>query len=154
MLSNNLILCCPLLFLPSIFSSIRVFSMSWLSTSSGQEWKLQLHKSFQWIFRVDFLMNAWFDHLAVQGALKSLLQHHSSKASVLRYSIFFMVQLSHPYMITGKTIALTMQTLSTKWCLHFLICCLGCSYLSFQGGKHLLMYINELLSQRDSDSQT
>ena len=65
------------------------------------------HQSFQWIFRVDFLIIDWFDLLAVQGTLKSLLQHHSSKASILRYSAFFTVQLSHPYMTTGKTTALT-----------------------------------------------
>ena len=70
-------------------------------------------------FRID-----WFDLLAVQGTLKSLLQHHSSKASILRCSAFFMVQLSHPYMTTGKAIALT-GSLSAKSCLCFLICCLG-----------------------------
>ena len=72
-------------------------------------------------FRID-----WLDLLAVQGTLKSLLQHHSSKASILQCSAFFVVQLSHPYMTTGKTIALT-RGLLTKWCLCFLICCLGWS---------------------------
>ena len=73
--------------------------------------ELQLqHQSFQWIFRVDFLEDwlIWF--LAIQGTLKSLIQHHSSKASILRHSAFFMAQLSHPYMTTGKTIALTIET--------------------------------------------
>ena len=73
-------------------------------------------------FRMD-----WLDLLAVQGTLKSLLQHHSSKASILQHSVFFTVQLSHPYMTTGKTIALTRQTFLTKCCLCFLICCLGWS---------------------------
>ena len=73
--------------------------------------ELQLqHQSFQLIFRIDFLSLDWFDLLAVQGILKSLLQHHNAKASVLWYSAFFIVQLSHPYMTTGKTIALTRQT--------------------------------------------
>ena len=71
-------------------------------------------------FRID-----WLDLLAVQATLKSLLQHHSSKASVLQHSAFFMAQLSHPYMTTGKTIALTIQTLLSKWCLCFSICYLG-----------------------------
>ena len=73
------------------------------------EFQLQ-HQAFQWIFRTDFFRMDWLDLLAVQGTLKSLLQHHSSKASILRCSAFFMVQLSHPYMTTGKTIALTTWT--------------------------------------------
>ena len=77
--------------------------------------ELQLqHQSFQWIFSVDFLKIDWFDLLAVQGTLRSLLQHHSSKASVLWRSAFFMVQLSHPYITTGKTIALTIWTFVGK----------------------------------------
>ena len=94
----------------------------WVSSSHQvvkvSELQLQ-HQSFQWIFRID-----WFDLLAVQGTLKSLLQHHSSKTSVLRHSPFFMVQLSHLYMTTGKTITLTKWTFVSKWCLCFLICCL------------------------------
>ena len=87
--------------------------------------ELQLkHRSFQEIFRVDFLKVDWFDLLAIQGTLKSLLQHHSSKASIHWHSAFFIVQLSHPYMTTGKTIALTRWTLLAKYCLCFLICCL------------------------------
>ena len=77
--------------------------------------ELQLqHQSFQWIFRNDFYRMDWLDLLAVQGTLKSLLQHHSSKASILRCSAFFTVQLSHPFMTTGKTIALTRRTLVGK----------------------------------------
>ena len=77
--------------------------------------ELQLqHQSFQWIFRVYFLRTDWVDLLAVQRTLKSLLQHHNSKASVLRCSVFFMVQLSHPYLTTGKTIALTIQSFVGK----------------------------------------
>ena len=114
--SNHLVLCYPLLLLPSIFPSIRVFSSeSALYIRWPKDW------SFSFIispsngysglisFRID-----WFDLLAVQGTLKSLLQHHNSKASILRHSAFFIVQLSHPYMTTGKTIALTSQTFVGK----------------------------------------
>ena len=106
------------------------------------EFQLQ-HQSFQWIFRTDLQSDTtewlnwtelnsfrmgWLDLLAVQGTLKSILQHCSSKASILRYSAFFIVQLSHPYMTTGKTIALTRRTFVGKViCLCFLICCLGWS---------------------------
>ena len=85
------------------------------------------HQSFQWIFRVDFLRTDSFDLFAVQGTHKSLLQHHSSKASILRCSAFFIVQFSHPYMTTGKTIALTRWTLVVKIMSLLLICCLGWS---------------------------
>ena len=114
--SNPLILCCPLLLLPSIFPSVRIFSnesvlrIRWLkywnfsfSTSPSNEYSGLIS------FRID-----WFDLLAVQGTLKSLLQHHSSKASVLWCSVFFIIQLSYPYMTTGKTIALTRQTFVGK----------------------------------------
>ena len=116
--SNHLILCRPLLFLPSIFPSIRSFPMCQLFTSAGQSvgasasiFSISPSNEYSGLisFRVD-----WFDHLAVQGTLKSLLQHHSSKASILRCSTFFMVQHSHPYMTTGKTIALTRQTFVGK----------------------------------------
>ena len=95
------------------------------------------HQSFQWIpglisFRID-----WFDLLAVQGTLKRLLQYNSSKTSILWCSAFFMVQLSHPYMTTGKTIALTIRTFSAKWCLCFFICCLSLSQF-LPRSKHLL----------------
>jgi len=114
--SNRLILCHPLLLLPSIFPSIRVL-FQWVSylhqVAKGLEFQLQ-HQSFQWIFRTDFLRIDWFDLFAVQGTLKSLLQHHSSKASILQHSNLFIVQLSHPYMTAGKTIALTRQTFVDK----------------------------------------
>ena len=109
--SKDLILCHPLLLLPSIFPSIRVFSNeSALRISWPKYWSFSFNISPSsghpgLIFRMD-----WLDLLAVQVTLKSLLQHHSSKASILRCSAFFIVQLSHPYMTTGKTIALTRQT--------------------------------------------
>ena len=116
MLSSNLILCNPLLLLPSVFSSIRVFSnesvlrirwpkywsFSFSISPSNEYWGLTF-------FRID-----WFDFLAAQGTLKSLLQHHSSKASILQHSAFSMVQLSHPYVTTGKPIALTRWTFVGK----------------------------------------
>ena len=113
--SNHLILCLPLLLLPSIFLSIRVFSNeSALCLRWPKYWSFSFNISPsseypRLIFRMD-----WFDLLAVQGTLKSLLQHHSSKASILRCSAFFIVQLSHPYMNTGKTIALTRRTFVGK----------------------------------------
>ena len=107
--SNYLILCCPLLLLPSIFPSIRVFSNeSFLCIRWPEYWHFSLNispyneHSGLILFRMD-----WLDLLAVQGTLKSLLQHHSSKTSILQCSAFFIVQLSHPYMTTGKTRALT-----------------------------------------------
>ena len=109
---NHLILGCPLLLLPSIFPSIRVFSNeSGLHISWPKDWSFSFNISPSneypgWMsFRMD-----WLDLLAVQRTLKSLLQHHSSKASILWRSAFFLVQLSHPYMTTGKTIALTRWT--------------------------------------------
>ena len=127
--SNQLILCHPLLLLPSIFPNIRVFS-----NESALRIKWPKYYSFSFSispsnehsglisFRID-----WLDLLAVQGTRKSLLQHHSSKASVLRCSAFFLVELAHPYMTTaGKTIALTRWTFVSKvMSLCFLICCLG-----------------------------
>ena len=114
--SNHLILCCPLLLLPSIFPSISVFS-------NESALRIRWPKYWSFIFNISpsnehpglisFKMD-WLDLLVVQGTLKSLLQHHSSKASVLRRSAFFIVQLSHPYMTTGKTIALTRQTFVGK----------------------------------------
>ena len=114
--SSHLILCCPLLLLPSIFPSIRVFS---------NESALHIRWPKYWSFSVSinpfnehpglisFRMD-WWDLLAVQGTLKSLLQQHSLKASILLHSAFFTVQLSHPYMTTGKTIALTRRTFVVK----------------------------------------
>ena len=107
--SNHLILCHPLLLFPSIFPSIRVFSnesalcIRWLKYWS---FSFNISPSNEHPGLISFKMD-WLDLLAVQGTLKSLLQHHSSKASILQCSAFFTVQLSHPYMTTGKTIALT-----------------------------------------------
>ena len=127
--SNHLILSHPLLLLPLIFPRIKVFSneldvrIRWpkywsfsFSISPSNEYSVSIS------FRTDY-----FDLLAVQETLKSLLQHHSSKASILQYSAFFMVQLSNPYMTTGKTIALTIRTFVSKVRLCFLIHCLGLS---------------------------
>ena len=116
MTSNHLILCCPFLHLPSIFPSIRVFSNeSVLPISWTKYWSFSfsLSPSNEHSGLICFRMD-WLDLLAVQGTLKSLLQHHSSKASILWHSAFFIVQLSHPYMTTGKTIALTRWTFVGK----------------------------------------
>ena len=129
--SNHLLLCCPLLLLPSIFPSITVFSNeAALHISWPKYWSFSLTISLSSehpgliSFRMDSLSSEhpglisfrmdWLDLLAVQGTLKRLLQHHSSKASILLCSTFFIVQLSHPYMTTGKTIALTRQTFVDK----------------------------------------
>ena len=126
--SSHLILC-PLLLLPLFPPSIRVFS---------NESTLHMRWPKYWIFSfsiilsketpglISFRMN-WLDLLAVQGTLKSLLQHHSSKASILQRTAFFTVHLSHPYVTTGKTIALTRWTLSQQSNVCFSICCLGWS---------------------------
>ena len=114
--SNHLILCHPLLLLPSIFPSIRVFSSeSVLLIRSPEYWSFSfsISPSNEYSGLISFRIN-WLDLLAVQGTLKSLLQHHSSKASILWHSAYFMVQLSHPYMPTGKKIALTRWTLVSK----------------------------------------
>ena len=114
--SSHLILCRPLLLLPSIFPSIRGFSnesallIRWLKYWS---FSFSITPSSEYSGLISFRMD-WLDLLAVQGTLKSLPQHHSSKASILRPSAFFMVQLSHPYMTTGITIALTRRTLLAK----------------------------------------
>ena len=106
MLSNHLIFCHPLLFLPSIFASIRVFSKeSALCIRWPKYCSFSISPSNEYSTLISFRID-WFDLLAVQGILKSLLQHHSSEASILWYSTFFMVQLSHPYMTTGKAIVL------------------------------------------------
>ena len=107
--SNHLILCHPLLLLPSIFPSIRIFSSeSVLHIRWPKSWSLSFSISLSNEYsRLNSFRIDWFDLFAVQGTLKSLLQHHSSKASILQHSAFFLVQLSHPYMTTGKTIALT-----------------------------------------------
>ena len=114
--SNHLTLCCPLLLLPSIFPSIRVFSKeSVLRIRWPKCWSFSfsISPTNKYSGLISFRMD-WLDLLAVQGTLKSLLQHHSSKASVLRRSGFFIAQLSHPYMTTGKTTALTGRTFVGK----------------------------------------
>ena len=114
--SNHLILCHPLLLLPSIFPSIKVFSNeSALHIRWPKYWSFSfsISPSNEHPGLISFRMD-WLDLLAVQGTLKSLLQHHSSKASILWPSAFFIVQLSHPYMTTGKTIALTRRTFVGK----------------------------------------
>ena len=114
--SNHLMLCCPLFLVPSVFPSIRVFSSKLaLHIRWPKYWKFSFSispsKEYSGLisFRID-----WFDLLVVQGLLKSLLQHHSLRASVLQCSVFFMIQISHLYMTTGKTIDLTIWTFVGK----------------------------------------
>ena len=112
--SNHLLLCQPILILPSISVSIKVFSNeSAFRIRWPKYWSFNI-STFNEHSGLTSFGTDWFDFLAVQGTLKGLLQHHSSKASVLWHSAFFMVQLSHPYMTTGKTIALTRQTFFCK----------------------------------------
>ena len=114
--SNHLILCRPLLLLPSVFPSIRVFcNESALRIKWPKYWSFSFNisPSKEHPGLISFMME-WLDLLAVQGTLKSLLQHHCSKASILRHSAFFIVQLSHPYMTTGKTMVLTRRTFVGK----------------------------------------
>ena len=113
--SSHLIICRPFFSSLQSFPASGSFPVSQLFAQVAKYWSLNLqHQSFQWIFRIAFLRTDLLDLLAVQGNLKSLLQHHNSKASVLQPSAFFMVQLSHLYMTTGKTIALTLQTFVSK----------------------------------------
>ena len=114
--SNHLVFCHPLLLLPSIFPSIRVFSnesVLHIRWSKYCSFSFNISPSNEYSGLISFRID-WLDLLAVQDTLKSLLQHHSSKASILWCSAFFMVQLSHPYMTTGKTRALTRRTLLAK----------------------------------------
>ena len=112
--SNHLILCCPLLLLPSVFPSIRVFSNeSVLHIRWPKYWSFSISPSNEHPGLISFRMD-WLDLLEVQGTLKSLLQHHNSKVSIIQHLAFFMVQLSHPYMTTGKSIALTVWTFVSK----------------------------------------
>ena len=149
--SNHLILCCPLFLPPSIFPSIRVFSNeSILHIRWPKYWSFSfsISPSNEHSGLISFRMD-WLDLLAVQGTLKSLLQHHSSKASILQCSAFFIVQLSHPYMTTGKTIALSTRTfigkvmsllfnMLSRLVITFLprSKCLLISWLQFSFGKH------------------
>ena len=112
--SNHFILCCPLLLLPSIFPSIRVFSNeSVLHIRWPKYWSFSINPSNKYSGLISFRID-WFYLLGIQGTLKNLLQHHSSKVSVLWHSAFFIAQLSHPYMTIGKTIALTRRTFFSK----------------------------------------
>ena len=124
--SNHLILCRPLLLLPSIFPSIRVFSKESILRIRGPKyWSFSISPCNEYSGLISFRID-WFHLLAVQGTLKSLLQYYSSKVSILQRSFFFMVQLSHPYMTTGKTIALdTIQSITATLCLSFPICKIG-----------------------------
>ena len=113
MLSTHLIFCCLLIFLPSIFLSIRIFSKEWaLWFKWTKYWSFSINPSNEYSGLISFRID-WFDLPAVQGTLKSL-QHHSLKASILQCAAFFMIQPSHPYMTTGKTIALTIWTFAGK----------------------------------------
>ena len=117
MTSNHTILSQPLLLLPSIFPKIRVFSNESVLHIRWPKYRIfsfSISPSNEYSGLISFRMN-WFDLLAVQGTLKSLLQHHGSKVPILQHSAFFMVQLSHPYMTTGKTIALTRWTFVGYW---------------------------------------
>ena len=113
--SNHLILCCPLLLLPSIFPSIRVFANGSVLCRWPKYWSFSFNisPSNEHPGLISFRMH-WLDLLAVQGTLKSLLQHHGLKASILQHSAFFIVQLSHPNMTTGKTVTLTRWTFVGK----------------------------------------
>ena len=127
--SNHVSLCCHLFVLPSVFPSIRVFSNeSTLHIRWPKYWNssFSINPSNEYSGLIFFKID-WLDLLAVQRTLKSILQHDSSKASILCCSAFYMVQLSHPYMTNGKTITLTRWTFVGKVCLCFLICCLGWS---------------------------
>ena len=126
--SNHLVLYHPLLLLPSIFPSIRVFSNeSVLLIRRPKYWSFsfRISHSNEYLGLISFTMD-WLDILVIQRTLKSLLQHHSPRASILWCSAFFMLQRSHPYMTTGKTITLTVhRPLLVKYCICFLICYLG-----------------------------
>jgi len=156
--SNHLILCCPLLLLPSIFPSIRVFSNeSALHIRWPKYWSFSFNTSpsNEHPGLISFRMD-WLDLLAVQGTLKSLIQHHNSKASILRCSAFFIVQLSHPYMTTGKTIALTRRTFVGK-VMSLLFNMLSRLVITFlPRSKHLLislLHLKKLLFQRTKKPQ-
>ena len=141
--SNYLILCHPLLLLPSVFPSIRVFSnesvlhIRWLKYWS---FSFSISPSSEYSGLISF-MRDWLDLLAVHRTLKSLLQHHSSKESILQHSAFFMVQLTHPYMTSGKTIALTRRAFVGK-VMSLLFNVLSRSVIAFlPRSKHLLIWI-------------
>ena len=129
---SHLILCHPLLLPPSIFPSIRVFSSeSVLHIRQPKYWSFSfsISPSNEYLGLISFRMD-WLDLLVVQGTLKSLLQHHSAKASLFLHSAFFMVQLSHPYMTNGKTIALTIWTFVGRVMYLFRWSYIGCIYIN------------------------
>ena len=139
---NHLILCCPLILPLSIFPNIRVFtneSVLHIRWSKYWSFSFSISPSNEYSGLISFRMD-WFELLAVQRTLKSLLQHYSSKASILWCSAFFIVQLSHPYMTTGKTILLIRRTFVDKVISLFLICSLGWSWLFFQGASIFLFH--------------
>ena len=151
--TNYLILCCPLLFLPLIFPTIRVFSNeSVLCIRWPKYWSFSfsISPSNEYSELISFRTD-WFNLLAVQRTVKSLLQHNSSKASIIQHSPFLLVQFSHLHMTTWKTIALTRWTFSAKWCLCFYVHCLGLSCLlpSFpskqQGSFNFMAVVNVMV---------
>ena len=145
--SSHLILCCPLLLLPPIPRIIRVFSNeSTLHMRWPKYWSFSfsISPSNEHPGLIFFRMD-WLDLLAVQGNLKSLLQHHSSKASILRRSAFFTVQLSHPYMTSGKTIALTRRTFVGKVMSLLFNMLFRLVIIFLPRSKHLLIYIYLIL---------
>ena len=144
--SNHLVLCCPLLLLPSILSNITVFSNEYaLRIGWPKYWSFSISSSSEYSGLISFRID-WLDLLAVQETLKNLLQHDSSKASILRHSVFFTVQLSHLYMTTGKTIALTIWTLVDKVMslLFNMLCKFVIAFLP--RNRHLLISRLQLLS--------
>ena len=153
--SNHLIFCHPLLLLLSIFPSIRVFSNeSALCIRWPKFWSFSfsISPSNEYSGLISFRMN-WLDLLAVQGTLKSLLQHHSSKASILQRPAFFIVQLSHPYMTIGKAIALTRQTFVSKVMSLLFDTLLGLSQLFFQGANDFLPFMTAFTICSDFGAQ-
>ena len=139
MSSNHLILCCPLLLLPSIFPCIKVFSIELvLPIRWPKYWSFSfsISPSNEYSRLISFRID-WLDLLAVTGTLKSLLQHHSSKASILQHSAFFMVQFSHPFMTTGKTLALTRWNFVDKVLSLLFNVLSGLVILFFQGASML-----------------
>ena len=139
--SSHLILCCPILLLPSLFPNIRVLSNGlalWIRWPKYWSFNFSISPSNEYSGLISFIID-WFDLLAVQGTLKSLFQHHSTKASILQSSAFFMVQLSHLFMTTGKTKALTIQTFVCK--VMFLLFNMLSRFVTafLPRGKHLLI---------------
>ena len=152
--SNHLILCCPLLLLPLIFHSSRVFSdESALHIRWPEYWSFSfsISPSNEYSGLISFRMD-WLDFLAVWGTLKSLLQHHSSKASILQHSAFFIVQLAHPYVTTGKTIALTKWTFFGK-VMSLLFNTLSRLVISFPRSKRLLISYLQVTTCSDFEAQ-